>query len=150
MITRQDMTDQVVETLTAWADEFDVPGIVDDLMDRYGRVDIDEIVPEVYWVIVERRAHSPEEAAAAQVRAIVERLDTFDGVDVWEEVIYGLPYDEIATNRLDPRFFGNVFVTTDGVRFARDASGAWNATMPGEWHYDDGSVWQSAKEKSIA
>ncbi len=58
MITSTDITRQVGESLTDCGDEFDVAGIVRDIIAEHGRVDIDSIDPEAYWAVVERHATS--------------------------------------------------------------------------------------------
>lgn len=52
-ITSDDITRQVNETLTE-VDGIDVAGIVREIIDTYGRVDLDAIDADAYWAIVRR------------------------------------------------------------------------------------------------
>ncbi len=54
--TKRDMTEQVIVTLDGIADEYDVSGIVDDLVDSYGVTDVNSIPSVAYWDIVADRA----------------------------------------------------------------------------------------------
>jgi hypothetical protein len=65
MITRDDIRIQVVDSLQEWAGDYDVEGIIDEIVTTYGLVDIDTIDPygpygrtepehAPYWAIVER------------------------------------------------------------------------------------------------
>ncbi len=57
MTYRPDIERQVFESLTDFADEHDINAIVDEILDRHGRIDRIEEVPEAeYWAIVERHA----------------------------------------------------------------------------------------------
>lgn len=58
MITSTDITLQVSETLTDRVGEFDVAGIVRDIIAEHGRVDVDSIESETYWDLVARHATS--------------------------------------------------------------------------------------------
>ena len=55
-ITDRDIATQVTESLTDHADSHDVDGIVRDIIDRYGRVNIDTIDHDDYWTLVETHA----------------------------------------------------------------------------------------------
>jgi len=54
MITQTDMRHQVVITLDGREDEYDVPGIVEDIQQEHGTVHIDDVPAARYWEIVER------------------------------------------------------------------------------------------------
>lgn len=53
IITSDDITRQVNETLTE-VDGIDMAGIVREIIDTYGRVDLDAIDTDAYWEIVRR------------------------------------------------------------------------------------------------
>lgn len=53
-ITANDMRDQVVRALGAFADEHDIDAIVDQLKGWCGLVDIDSIDPEIFWLVAEK------------------------------------------------------------------------------------------------
>lgn len=54
--TKSDMRNQVIVTLGGDADEYDVDGIVEDLVDSYGVTDIDSIPSIAYWDTVSANA----------------------------------------------------------------------------------------------
>lgn len=60
MITDKDIERVVAESLTAYTGEFDVRGIVDEVIARYGRVDIETIDHDDYWTLVAKHA-APED-----------------------------------------------------------------------------------------
>lgn len=53
MITDMDMRQQVAIACGAFADEFDLDAIVDELRGEFGLVHIDEIPSEQFWAVVE-------------------------------------------------------------------------------------------------
>ena len=53
-ITSHDVANQVEHSLDGYTDEFDVQGIVRDIVDTYGAVDIDAIESESYREIIAR------------------------------------------------------------------------------------------------
>lgn len=56
MAYRPDIQRQVSDSLTDFADEHDIDAIVDEILDRYGSVGIEEVPDEEYWEIVQRHA----------------------------------------------------------------------------------------------
>jgi hypothetical protein len=54
MITDTDIQFQVEQSLTHWVHEYDVRGITEEIMNTFGRIDIDTIPSETYWGIVSR------------------------------------------------------------------------------------------------
>ena len=56
MAYRPDIQRQVSDSLTDFADEHDIDAIVDEILDRYGCVGIEEVPDEEYWEIVQRHA----------------------------------------------------------------------------------------------
>lgn len=52
VITDRDMRDQVTAALGSDVRDFDVPALVDDLIDRWGVCDIDDIPAEPFWRVV--------------------------------------------------------------------------------------------------
>ncbi len=52
--TDHDLRDQVIASLDGREDDFDVPGIVDEVQSAYGTVHIDKVPHAIYWGIVER------------------------------------------------------------------------------------------------
>lgn len=56
MITSQDITHQVREATDVSDGDYDVDGIVRDIIADFGRVDIDSIDPDQFWPIVLRHA----------------------------------------------------------------------------------------------
>lgn len=58
--------------------------------------------------------------------AILDRLNSYRGDDVWNDVIRGTDLDEAATDAADPTGASDVFVLTDGRTFR------WVA-QDGEW-----------------
>lgn len=58
MITYTDIALQVTESLCDYVNEFNVDGIVRDLIDTYGLVNIDDpsIDDDAYWALVEKHA----------------------------------------------------------------------------------------------
>ena len=70
MITSASMHQQVETALQEHADNFDIPGIVADLIAHHGRVDVGTIDPGPFWAAVARwaacdcgRAHAAAEWA---------------------------------------------------------------------------------------
>lgn len=64
-------------------------------------------------------------------RRIVDRLNEYEAThefldyNIWEDVIHSLPeYDEKATAKADPGYWGGVVVLTEGTRIVRRA-GKW-------------------------
>lgn len=57
------------------------------------------------------------------------QLEDYDGDNIWEDVIYGLGYDEATTNRVDPSSRGDRFFTPDGLYY-QYMLGAWHVTTP--------------------
>jgi hypothetical protein len=53
--TDRDLREQVAASIGA-RDDFDVPGIVDEIQATYGTVPLDKVPTDVYWWIVERHA----------------------------------------------------------------------------------------------
>lgn len=49
--------------------------------------------------------------------SIVDRLNAYDGDNIWQDVILPLGIDEDATERLDPEYGSDVFVLEDGRVF---------------------------------
>jgi hypothetical protein len=58
-ISIKDIADQVRRSLPGIADGFDVDGIVDEVILRFGRVDINDIDVNVYWDIVSQHDMAP-------------------------------------------------------------------------------------------
>ncbi len=56
MITNQDIDRQVRQALGADVQDFDVAGIVAEIQQTYGLVDIDAIDTSHFWTIVENHA----------------------------------------------------------------------------------------------
>lgn len=48
----QDLADQVATSLGDHGDDFDVEGIVEEIVREYGRVNIDSVDSDTYWAIV--------------------------------------------------------------------------------------------------
>lgn len=57
IITDRDMRVQVEHVLGDVADHFDVSGIVRDLLDLFGRVDVGRIPPGPFWATVRAWEH---------------------------------------------------------------------------------------------
>ena len=53
--TDRDMHAQVMEALNDYGSDFDTRAIVRDLIERFGRVDVDSVPPETFWRIVRAR-----------------------------------------------------------------------------------------------
>lgn len=51
---------------------------------------------------------------------ILDRLNTYAGENIWEDVINGLGVDKAATDEIDPSYGSDRFVLTDGTRIAFD------------------------------
>ncbi len=56
MITDQAMRDQVTAAVDGQDDAFDVPGIVGQIQQEHGAVDIHDVPHERFWEIVERHS----------------------------------------------------------------------------------------------
>lgn len=56
MITYNDIATQVAESLTDFVNDFNVDGIVRDIISQYGLVSIDDIDEAAYWGLVEEHA----------------------------------------------------------------------------------------------
>jgi len=54
VVTDRDIRDEVVQSLTEFAGDFNVGGIVRAIIDRYGLVKIDDIPAGEYWPLVKR------------------------------------------------------------------------------------------------
>jgi hypothetical protein len=54
MTTSTDMLNQVEQTLGGVEYAFDIPGIVEDIQQEHGTVDIDDVPAARYWAIVEK------------------------------------------------------------------------------------------------
>lgn len=54
-MTRDEIKYSVSLTLREFADEYDIDGIADDIVSRYGRVHIDTIPSSEYWDLVGKR-----------------------------------------------------------------------------------------------
>lgn len=54
MITYNDIALQVTESLCDYADDFNIDGIVRDIIDQFGLVDIGTIDEATYWALVEK------------------------------------------------------------------------------------------------
>lgn len=50
--TDRDMRDQLMRALDGDARDFDVPRLLDDLIERFGVCDIDDIPSESFWRVV--------------------------------------------------------------------------------------------------
>lgn len=55
-IDAADIREVVEHSLTDFADEHDVDGIVREIIDTYGLVDLETIPHDAYWAIVQRHA----------------------------------------------------------------------------------------------
>ena len=64
MITYTDIALQVTESLTDFVNDYDVDGIVRDVIARYGRVNIDAIDEAEYWGLVEKHDYALMEQRA--------------------------------------------------------------------------------------
>ena len=53
--TDRDMHAQVMEALDDYGSDFDTRAIVRDLIERFGRVDVDSTPPDAFWRIVRAR-----------------------------------------------------------------------------------------------
>lgn len=61
-----------------------------------------------------------------RIAKIVEMLNAYQGVNIWADLIKGLPdFDEDNTMVLDPHFHGEAFATVTG-EFCIDGFGCWN------------------------
>ena len=58
MITYNDIAVQVIESLTDHVDDFNIDGIVRDIIDQYGLVDIGTIDEDEYWGLVEKHDYA--------------------------------------------------------------------------------------------
>jgi hypothetical protein len=56
--TRWDLENQVEDALGDSVGDFDMDGIVDDIVAEYGRVHIDDVPINVFWAIAERHLYS--------------------------------------------------------------------------------------------
>lgn len=58
---------------------------------------------------------------------ILEKLNTYTGDNIWEDVIRGLPeYDDAATDAADPNYDSDIVVLTDGTEINYDEQrGIW-------------------------
>ncbi len=61
---KTDLSEQVILTLGTWADEFDIPGIVDELMCTYDHLSIDTISDSQFWTTAHKYDKFPENRAA--------------------------------------------------------------------------------------
>ena len=52
--TDRDMHVQVLEALNDYGSDFDTRAIVRDLIERFGRADVDSTPPETFWATVRR------------------------------------------------------------------------------------------------
>lgn len=64
MITYTDIALQVTESLCDYVNEFNVDGIVRDIIDTYGLVDIATIDESEYWALVEKHDYALMEQRA--------------------------------------------------------------------------------------
>lgn len=53
-ITDQTMKDQIITALGAYADEFDVDGLFEEIHKTHGLIDIGGLSQEEFWTIAER------------------------------------------------------------------------------------------------
>lgn len=58
MITYRDIALQVTESLCDYVNEFNVDGIVRDIIDQFGLVDISTIDEAEYWGLVEKHDYA--------------------------------------------------------------------------------------------
>lgn len=54
--TSRDLTDQVTRATAASDGTYDVPAIVEDIIERHGAVDIDTLDSDEFWTIVGNHA----------------------------------------------------------------------------------------------
>ena len=61
-ITDRDMAEQLDQTLDAGygGEDFDRPAIIRELMETYGRVDLDSIPHDDFWTVVQKHDIGPE------------------------------------------------------------------------------------------
>lgn len=111
-ITDQDIAYQVSTSLDGFIDDYNIDDIVRDIIDTYGRVNIDDIDSDEYW-------------------AIVERHDTT--ITVWEDNAGG-----VALSRGDEIWHLGSIPAYQTVN-ATEHCAAWNAGKwtPAQEHRDD-------------
>lgn len=77
--TDHDMRNQVAETLGSEGDQYDVPGIVDELQARYGTVHIDAIDTAWYWTVVLRHCTDPGAASNNEFKPLLDKMADHQG-----------------------------------------------------------------------
>jgi hypothetical protein len=53
-ITADDITRQVIESMAGFEDDYDIEGIVSEIISEHGLIDIDAIPDQPYWDMVAR------------------------------------------------------------------------------------------------